>query len=113
VLRDQPDAGRLRLVRRGRARQRAIADPDLAGVGALESGEDPHQRRLAGPVLADQRVHRLHGCGDRDIVERDEGAERLSDVGERKAAPPGEIPRRAGPVLGARQAHLWPTNHFG
>ena len=35
-------------------RQRGAVDADLAVVGRLVAGQDPHQRRLAGAVLADQ-----------------------------------------------------------
>ena len=32
-------------------------EPDLAGVRTKHPGEDAHQRRLAGTVLAEQAVH--------------------------------------------------------
>ena len=35
---------------------RLAVDPDLARVGLVEAVEDRHQRRFAGPVLADDAV---------------------------------------------------------
>ena len=38
-------------------RDRLAVEQDLARVGLVEPVEDVHQRRLAGAVLAEQRVH--------------------------------------------------------
>ena len=41
----------------GEAKVTALAvDDDLTGIRPIEAGEDVHQRRLAGAVLAEQRV---------------------------------------------------------
>ncbi len=44
-------------VARGRDRRLDALDEDRAGVGAVQAGEDPDQRRLAGAVLAEQAVN--------------------------------------------------------
>ncbi len=55
VHRDDPEP-----VRRLRAADRcgSPVDEQLALVGLDDAGEDLHERRLAGAVLADERVHR-------------------------------------------------------
>ena len=54
-------------------RERLAVDPRLtvARVGLVVAGEDLDQRRLAGTVLADERVHFARGDVEADIVERD------------------------------------------
>ena len=56
LLEDRGDAGGLRGARVGEAHRLAV-DPHLAGVGRDDAGEDVHQRRLAGAVLAEQRMN--------------------------------------------------------
>ena len=63
LLVDDRDPGRLGVADAGEA-HRLAADPDLALVVGVHAGEDLHQRRLAGAVLAHQRVH-LAGRGGR------------------------------------------------
>ena len=58
---------------------RPTVDPDLAAVGAIEAGEDVHQRRLAGAVLAEQRVQLARTELELRVVEGDRGAEALVD----------------------------------
>ena len=71
---------------RGLTRRRASSgwpfDPRLsvAGVGLVVAGEDLDQRRLAGAVLADERVDLAGGDVDADVVERDLPRERLRKV---------------------------------
>ena len=55
LLRNGDDAGRDRVMRAGEA-ARAAVDRDLAAIRPMHAAEDAHQRRLAGAVLADQRV---------------------------------------------------------
>ena len=56
MLVHHPDTGVDRSARRAEA-HRLPADLDLALVRVIEPVEDVHQRRLAGAVLAEQRVH--------------------------------------------------------
>src|SRR6185295_20322664 len=84
VLVHGDDAGRPRLHRRAEAHRDAV-EPDLAGIGRLQACDDLDQRRLAGTVLADQRVD----CPGRDI-ERDVSqglyaAEALADADQAEA----------------------------
>jgi len=69
LLIDHPDAqpfGRFRAVDR-----RALAvDLDRAAVGDICAGENLHQRRLAGSVLADERMHFAASDVERHAVER-------------------------------------------
>jgi hypothetical protein len=53
LLEDHADAARLGLDPRARPRDRPAADPHAAGVGALEAGDQPQQRRLAGAARAE------------------------------------------------------------
>ena len=52
---------------------------DLAGVRLVEPVEDVHQRRLAGAVLAEQRVHLAAAELEVDVVVGDDARERLRD----------------------------------
>jgi hypothetical protein len=56
VLVHHPDPGLDRLACR-RERDRLPVEPDLTPVGLVQPVEDVHQRRLAGAVLAQERVH--------------------------------------------------------
>ena len=53
---------------------------DLARVGPVEAVEDVHQRRLAGPVLAEERVHLAAPQVEVDVVVRDDARELLADA---------------------------------
>ena len=55
----------------------AAVQPDLAGIGAVHAGEDLDQRRLAGAVLAEQRVHLAGAHVEVDRVERERAGEAL------------------------------------
>ena len=57
-------------------------DPDLAGVGGDQRREDVDDRRLAGPVRAEQREHRALGDVEVDAVEDDLLAERLAEAAD-------------------------------
>ena len=67
----------------GRARQQlALGAPprDPAGVGLEDAERDPHRRRLAGPVRAEEPEDLARGDLEREVVERDDGAEPLGEV---------------------------------
>ena len=68
-------------------------DLDRAGVGVLEPGDDAQQGRLAAAARAEQRGELPAGMLTDDVVEGDEVAEALADVGSRcsSAAPPGRM----------------------
>ena len=55
-LMNDADAERLRLAR-ARTVDRLAVEEDFAGIRLIDAGEDLHQRRLAGAVLAHQRMH--------------------------------------------------------
>ena len=57
-------------------------DEDLARVGMVEPVEDVHQRRLAGAVLAEQRVHLAGQQVEVDPVVREHAGEALRDLSE-------------------------------
>ena len=57
------------LARRGR-RERFPAAEHLAGRRMVEPGEDAHQRRLAGPVLAEDRQHLAGADVEVDVTQR-------------------------------------------
>ena len=61
--------------------------PHRAGIGGLDTGEDPEQRRLADPVCADDSDAVARSDGERDAVDDDPGAVGLHDVvcGERSS----------------------------
>ena len=79
VLVHHPDAGGdglgggVELVRRS-------VDLDVAGVGAVDAGEDVAQRRLAGAVLPEQRVDLAAAQLEVDVAKRPDPVEALRDV---------------------------------
>ncbi len=79
MLIDHADAERLSVLGIGDSYLLAI-EFDLAFVGRVETHDAFDQRRLAGAVLAEQRVEGAGGHLDRDIVERLEATERLAHV---------------------------------
>ncbi len=54
-------------------------EENLAGVGPVEPVEDVHQRRLAGAVLAEERVHFALAELEVDVVVGDDAGELLRD----------------------------------
>ena len=74
LLVDRADPVSLRLLRRAHGERPAVED-DLAGVLGVGAGQDLDHRRLAGAVLADQRMHL-----GRQHLER--GADQSRDAGE-------------------------------
>ncbi len=55
-------------------------DHDAPGVGALEAGDDPQQRRLAAAARTEERGERPRRDVHRDVVECDEVVEALGDA---------------------------------
>ena len=60
-----------------------VANPNFAGVGAMNSGHDLDQRRLAGAVLAEQRVHFAGAHIERNVAQHRDADERFRDATER------------------------------
>jgi hypothetical protein len=60
------------------------AYPNRTGVWRLHPVRDSHQRRLARPVLAEERVHRAGSYRQRCVVKRTNVAEALANVLECK-----------------------------
>ncbi len=76
LLVDHADAGRVRLRRAAEAHGRPV-DEDAAAVRLEDAFEQPHQRRLAGAVLADQRQDLAGPDLEADALERLDDAEAL------------------------------------
>src|SRR3546814_6050407 len=75
VLVDHLDAG-IAAVLRTAEPGGAPADQHLAPVALIGAGEDLHQRRLAGRVVADQAEHLARHQPEVDLVQRPHGTER-------------------------------------
>ena len=78
MLVHHPDPG-LDRVAGGAEGDRLSVQQDLAGIRAVEPVEDVHQRRLAGAVLAEQRVHLAAPDVEVDVVVGDDARELLAD----------------------------------
>jgi hypothetical protein len=74
LLVDRADAQLLRRRRRGRAHRLAVQQ-QLASVGREHAGEQLDQRRLAGAVLAHQRVHLSGAQAQAHAVQRQHAGE--------------------------------------
>ena len=57
------------------------AEGDRAAIGLLRAGEDLEERRLAGAVLAEQRMDLARQHLEVDIVERLHAGKALADPG--------------------------------
>ncbi len=79
LLMDHGDAVLERVERRGQLDLLAL-QPEGAGVGRVDAGDDLHQRRLAGAVLAHQRVDVAALQAERHVVERQHAGEGLADA---------------------------------
>jgi hypothetical protein len=79
LLVDDPHPGGLRLRGMVEGLLHAV-DPDRAGVLRVHAGEDLHQRRLAGAVLADERVDLAGAQVEVDAVQDVDAEEALADA---------------------------------
>ncbi len=69
--------------RAGRGSAPRAVDHDTAFIRRVEAGGDIHQRRLAGAVLAEQRMDLAAlDRRNRRAIERHEAVEGLADAGE-------------------------------
>ena len=91
VLVHHPDAGRDRLGGGVELADRTV-DLDVAGVGTVDAREHVAERRLAGAVLAEQRVDLAAAQVEVDVAKRDDPVEALRDVAGSAAA--SAAPRR-------------------
>ena len=89
-LRDIGDADLQRLARPAQPDELPV-DLDRAGVRPFESGEDFHQRALAGAVLAEQRHHLAAQQGEIDALQGGHCSVALRDARMRSTAPAPEI----------------------
>ncbi len=80
-------------------RHRAPAPGEHARVGLQHTEDDPHERRLAGPVRAEQADDTTGGNLEVDLVEHDLGPEALRDGARGKHA----VHSFAIPAGGSRQ----------
>src|SRR6202011_1029640 len=55
-----------------------------AGIGGVDAGDDLHQGRLAGAVLAHQRMHMSALETELNVVEREHAGKGFADVGDFK-----------------------------
>jgi hypothetical protein len=55
-------------------------DVDFAAVGLQGAGQDLHQGRLSGPILADERVYLALAACEVHIAECADAAKRLVDA---------------------------------
>jgi hypothetical protein len=100
LLEHRGDSQHLRMARRS-DRHRLAAQQDVASVRLHHAGEDIGQRRFAGAVLADERVHLTSRQVERDAVEGDRGAEALDEVAGREQGVRHHVPVR---LAGGRSA---------
>ena len=61
---------------------RLSVEEDFAAVGPVDAGQDFHERRFAGPVLADEGQHLVGVDGQRHAVEGLNAREVLADVAD-------------------------------
>ena len=80
VLMDHADPGGDRVAWRAEVDGTAV-DADGALVGPVQAGEDVHQRALAGPVLAEQRVDLARSQVEVDVIVGEDAREPLDDAG--------------------------------
>ena len=81
VLVHHPDPGLDRVAGRAHPRRRAL-DSNLSLLGRVEPVEDVHQRRLARPVLAEERVNLAPPEVEADVVVGNDAREALRDPAE-------------------------------
>ena len=107
MLIDHADAELASLLRRGDL-DLAPVHENAAAVGAMKSDQAFDQRRLAGAVFAEQRMHGPRANRDRDPVQRGEIAEALAQFeGVERQRPMrrgGRLEIRAGDTKGLHAA---------
>ena len=81
LLIDHADAALERLARTAEV-ETLVVPVNRAGVGLDDAGENLQQRRLAGAVLAHERVRFAFAHGEADAAQGPDGAERFADVTE-------------------------------
>ena len=80
LLVDRDDAGALGVV--GRRKSDRLAEQlDFARIGALRAGENLEQRRLAGAVLAQERMDLRRSHFEMDVLKRKHAGKALADAG--------------------------------
>ena len=79
VLVDHPDARGDRVARRAEVDVPAV-DPDDTLIRPVQPGEHVHERALAGPVLAEERVDLAGPEVEVDVVVGEDARERLDDA---------------------------------
>ena len=79
LLVDGDDAQALGVCRRGDA-NRLTVQQDRPGIGLLRARQDLDERRLARPVLADEREDLSRPHVQADVIERTHAGKRLGDV---------------------------------
>ena len=62
---------------------------DGAAVRLIHAGDEVHERRLAGAVLADQRVHLAAPDLEGDVIDGPDAREGLDHIAHGQARPPG------------------------
>jgi hypothetical protein len=62
---------------------------DLAGVRSLRAGQDLEQRRLAGAILAQERMNLRRPDFEMDILKREHAGKALADAGHLENRTPG------------------------
>ena len=67
------------------AGDRRAVELDRAAVRLIDAGDEVHERRLAGAVLADQRVHLAAPDLERHVVDRAHAGESLDDIANGEA----------------------------
>ena len=87
-------------------RQPPPSPRELAAVGRDDAGQDLEERRLAGAVLADERVASPAATAEADAAQRADGAERLPDVVELEPWHASMLPDRRD-AREARHADHW------
>ena len=80
VLVNEPHVEAVGVARRSELEWLAVHRGRCSGIGLVVPGEHLDERRLAGSVLADERVDLSFGDGHADVVEDDLTGERLRQV---------------------------------
>ena len=106
VLVNHPDAGGNRVDRRGEG-DRVAVDDDLTGIRPIEAGENVHERRFAGAVLAEERVDFAAPHFQIDAGIGEHAGERLGDAAEDDARRRPRRQRHRGLDCTLHRARAW------